>query len=102
MNKREESNSVTRIQEVSGASDKQFYVVAQDHRRSIQVALENRTLFYMEKQHFCIKSFFENTENSVRSQIWIAVSVYVIISIIRKRRYIEKSLHSILQIFYRY
>ena len=37
------------------------------------------------KQHLRIKSFFGTSENAVKSQIWIAVSVYVIIAIIRKR-----------------
>ncbi len=50
------------------------------------------------KQHLRIKSFFGTSENAVKSQIWIAVSVYVIIAIIRKRLNIEESLHTILQI----
>ena len=50
------------------------------------------------KQHLRIKSFFGTSENAVKSQIWIAVSVYVIIAIIRKRLQIEESLHTILQI----
>ena len=50
------------------------------------------------KQHLRIKSFFGTSENAVKSQIWIAVSVYVIIAIIRKRLHIEESLHTILQI----
>ena len=50
------------------------------------------------KQYLRIKSFFGTSENAVKSQIWIAVSVYVIIAIIRKRLHIEESLHTILQI----
>ena len=50
------------------------------------------------KQHLRIKSFFGTSENAVKNQIWIAVSVYVIIAIIRKRLHIEESLHTILQI----
>ena len=50
------------------------------------------------KQHLRIKSFFGTSENAVKSQIWIAVSVYVIIAIFRKRLHIEESLHTILQI----
>ena len=50
------------------------------------------------KQHLRIKSFFGTSENAVKSQIWIAVSVYVIIAITRKRLHIEESLHTILQI----
>ena len=50
------------------------------------------------KQHLRIKSFFGTFENAVKSQIWIAVSVYVHIAIIRKRLHIEENLHTILQI----
>ena len=37
------------------------------------------------KQHLRIKSFFGTSENAVKSQIWIAVSVYVLVAIIKKR-----------------
>ncbi|MCY4278855.1 MAG: IS4 family transposase [Gammaproteobacteria bacterium] len=50
------------------------------------------------KQHLRIKSFFGTSENAVNTQIWIAVSVHVLIAIIRKRLGIEASLHTILQI----
>ncbi len=51
------------------------------------------------KQHLRIKSFFGTSENAVRTQVWIAVSVYVLIAIIKKRLNIKASLYSILQIF---
>jgi len=50
------------------------------------------------KQHLRIKAFFGTSENAVRSQIWIAVSVYVLVAIIKKRLGLEHSLHTILQI----
>ena len=50
------------------------------------------------RQHLRIKSFFGTSENAVKSQIWIAVSVYVIIAITRKRLHNEGSLHTIPQI----
>jgi len=50
------------------------------------------------KQHLRIKSFYGTSENAVKSQIWIAVSVYVLIAIIKKRLGLEKSFHTILQI----
>ena len=49
-------------------------------------------------KHLRIKPFFGTSENAVKSQIWINVSVYVIIASIRKRLHIEESLHTILQI----
>jgi len=50
------------------------------------------------KQHLRIKSFFGTSDNAVKSQVWIAVSVYVLIAIIKKQLNIKASLYSILQI----
>lgn len=50
------------------------------------------------KQHLRIKSFFGISENAVKSQIWIAISVYVLVSIIKKRLDIPADLYTILQI----
>jgi len=50
------------------------------------------------KQHLRIKSFYGNSENAVKTQIWIAVSVYVLVAIIKKRLNIDVSLYTILQI----
>ena len=49
------------------------------------------------KQHLRIKSFYGSSENAVKSQIWIAVSVYVLIAIIKKRLDLEAGLYTILQ-----
>ena len=50
------------------------------------------------KQHLRIQAFFGTSENAVKTQIWIAVSVYVLVAIIRKRLCLEVSLYQILQI----
>ena len=50
------------------------------------------------KQHLRIKRFFGRSENAVKTQIWIAVSVYVLIAIMRKRLQIDTNLYTILQI----
>jgi hypothetical protein len=50
------------------------------------------------KQHLRIKSFFGTTENAVKTQIWIAVSVYVLVAIVKKRLNISASLYEMLQI----
>jgi hypothetical protein len=55
--------------------------------------------FKMIKQHLRIKSFFGTSENAVKTQVWIAVSVYVLVAINKKRLDIKASLYSILQIF---
>ncbi len=50
------------------------------------------------KQHLRIKAFFGTSENAVKTQIWIAVSVYVLVAIVRKRLVLDASLYQILQI----
>jgi len=50
------------------------------------------------KQHLRIKSFFGTSENAVKGQIWIAISVYVLVAIIKKRLDIKADLYTILQI----
>ena len=50
------------------------------------------------KQHLRIKSFFGTSENAVKTQVWIAVSVYVLVAIVRKRLALDASLYETLQI----
>ena len=50
------------------------------------------------KQHLRIKAFYGYSENAVKTQIWIAVSVYVLVAIVKKRLAMEASLHEILQV----
>ena len=50
------------------------------------------------KQHLKIKSFFGISENAVKTQIWIAISVYVLVAIVKKQLRLEQSLYTILQI----
>jgi IS4 transposase len=50
------------------------------------------------KQHLRIKAFYGTSENAVKTQIWIAISVYVLIAIIRKRLKVDISLYTFLQI----
>lgn len=50
------------------------------------------------KQHLRIKTFFGTSENAVKSQVWIAVSVYVLVAIVRKRLRLDASLYETLQI----
>lgn len=51
------------------------------------------------KQHLRIKKFYGASENAVKTQIWIAVSVYVLVAIIKKKLKLDMSLYTILQIF---
>src|SRR3989344_91648 len=50
------------------------------------------------KQHLRIKAFFGTSENAVKTQIWIAVSVYVLVAIVKKRLNLSASLYEMLQI----
>ena len=51
------------------------------------------------KQHLRIKVFYGTSENAVKTQIWIAISVYILVAIIKKRLKLKQSLYTILQIF---
>ncbi len=50
------------------------------------------------KQHLRIKSFYGTSENSVKSQIWIAISIYVLVAIVKKQLKLSISLYTFLQI----
>ena len=68
--------------------------IAQIYKCRWQVELFFRWI----KMHLRIKAFYGTSENAVKTQIWIAVSVYVLVAIIRKRLRLEASLYQILQI----
>jgi hypothetical protein len=69
-------------------------VIAQLYRCRWQVEL----FFKWIKQHLRIKRFFGTSENAVKSQIWIAVSVYVLVAIVKKRLHLKPSLFQLLQV----
>jgi len=50
------------------------------------------------KQHLRIKAFYGTSENAVKTQIWTAISVYVLVAIVKKQLHLERSLYTILQI----
>ena len=98
-------NMLRRIKFYDAKTDKQLVfltnnfslpalTIAELYRHRWQVEL----FFKWIKQHLRIKSFFGTSENAVKTQVWIAVSVYVLVAIIKKRLKIEASLYSILQI----
>ncbi len=68
--------------------------IAQIYKSRWQVEL----FFKWIKQHLRIKAFYGTSENAVKTQIWIAVSVYVLVAIVRRRMGLEASLYQILQI----
>ena len=68
--------------------------IAQIHKCRWQVEL----FFRWVKQHLRIKAFFGTSENAVKTQLWIALSVYVLVAILRKHLNLDASLYQILQI----
>jgi transposase len=68
--------------------------IAQIYKQRWQVEL----FFKWIKQHLRIKAFFGTSENAVKTQIWIAISVYVLVAIVRKRLKLDATLYQILQI----
>jgi transposase len=68
--------------------------IAELYRKRWQVEL----FFKWIKQHLRIKKFFGNSKSAVKTQIWIAISIYVLVAIIKKRMKLDHSLYTILQI----
>jgi hypothetical protein len=68
--------------------------IAQLYKQRWQVEL----FFKWIKQHLRIKSFFGTSETAVKTQIWIAISVYLIVAVIKKRLNLQESLYTILQV----
>jgi Domain of unknown function (DUF4372)/Transposase DDE domain len=70
------------------------FTITQLYRQRWQIEL----FFKWIKQHLRIKTFFGTSENAVKTQIWIAISTYVLVAIMKKRLSLSASLHEILQI----
>jgi IS4 transposase len=68
--------------------------IAQLYKSRWQVEL----FFKWIKQHLRIKAFYGTSENAVKTQIWIALSVYVLVAIVRKRLALDVSLYKLLQV----
>jgi hypothetical protein len=71
------------------------FTICDLYKRRWQVEL----FFKWIKQHLRIKAFYGTSENAVKTQIWIAVSVYVLVAIIRKRLKLDASLYTLMQVF---
>ena len=68
--------------------------IAQLYRARWQVELFFRWI----KQHLRIKAFYGTSENAVKIQVWVALSVYVLVAIVKKQLGLDMSLYKILQI----
>ena len=98
-------DKLRRIKFYDGETDKRFVFLTNNFSLSALTITELyryrwqvELFFKWIKQHLRIKSFFGTSKNAVKTQVWIAVSVYVLVAIIKKRLNIKASLYSILQI----
>ena len=94
---RQASEPISRHQDIQ-FPDLQFYYSSGDRLRPLSVSLASRAFFKWIKQHLRVKSFFGTSQNTVKSQIRIAISVYVLVAIIKKRLGLKADLYTILQI----
>lgn len=75
-----------------------FYLKATDIAQLYKHRWKIELFFKWIKQHLKIKSFWGHSENAVKTQVWIAVSVYVLVAIAKKRFMLKQSLYEILQV----
>ena len=71
-----------------------FYLLAQLYGTRWQVELFFRWI----KQHLRIRTFYGTSGNAVKTQVWVAITVYVLAAILKKQLRLDRSLHEILQI----
>jgi hypothetical protein len=75
-----------------------FMLPAQTITDLYQCRWQVELFFKWIKQHLRIKAFYGTSENAVKTQIWIAISIYILVAIVKKRMKLELSLYTILQI----
>ena len=87
-----------RDQKNLGLSDEQLHFTGFDHCTLYRCRWQVELFFKWIKQNLRIKTFYGTSENAVKTQIWIAVSVYVLVAIMKKQLNIRASLYTILQV----
>ena len=75
-----------------------FSLPALDVARLYRARWRVELFFRRIKQHLRIKAFYGTSEDAVKTQVWVAVSVYVLVAIIKKRLGLDRSLYTILQV----
>jgi len=75
-----------------------FTIPAIDIARLYKARWQVELFFKWIKQHLRIKAFYGTSENAVKTQIWVAVSVYVLVAIVKKQLKLHHTLYTILQI----
>ena len=98
-------DKIRRIKYFNSEKNKKFVFLTNNFSVSaITIALLYKQRWQIElffrwiKQHLRIKSFFGNSANAVKTQVWIAVSVYVLLAIVKKQLKIDVSLYTFLQV----
>ena len=98
-------DKLRRIRYIDPETKKRFVFITNNHvLPALVIAQLYRARWYVElffkwiKQHLRIKAFYGTTENAVKTQIWVAISVYVLVAIVKKRLNLPQSLYAILQI----
>ena len=99
-------DTLRRISYLDAATDKRlvfltnhFVLPAFTITQLYQCRWQVELFFKWIKQHLRIKAFFGTSENAVKTQIWIAISIYVLVAIVKKQLGVDRSLAEILQIF---
>jgi hypothetical protein len=97
--------AVRRVRYVDHETQNEFVFLTNDfHLPALSIARLYKERWQVElffkwiKQHLRIKAFYGTSENAVKTQIWIALSVYVLVAIVKKRLNLSLSLYTILQI----
>lgn len=75
-----------------------FELPAEDIVRLYRCRWQIELFFKWIKQHLRIKAFYGTSENAVKAQIWIAISIYVLVAIVKKRLKLDVSLYTVLQV----
>ena len=103
--KKDYPDKIRRIVFIDNETGKRFVFITNNFvQPALTIAMLYKARWQVElffkwiKQHLRIKSFFGTSSNAVKSQIWIAISVYVLVAILKKRLNLEHSLYTILQI----
>ena len=97
-------DALRRIRYYDAGQDRRLVFLTNNFLPALTIALLYKSRWKVElffkwiKQHLRIKTFFGTSANAVKTQIWIAVSVYVLVAILKKRLQLEPSLHQILQV----
>lgn len=98
-------SKIRRIRYLDAATQKQLIFLTNNFSLpAVTIADLYRLRWHVElffkwiKQHLRIKAFYGTMENAVKTQIWIAISVYVLVAIVKKRLKLDQSLYTILQI----